>query len=689
MHRSQKNTRTWFYSIVFALSCAARAEDASSDLTTVPFEKLLQTEVITASRLAKQVSDSPSAVVIVTSDDIRTYGYRTLADVINSMRGLYTTSDRRYAYLGGRGFGSPGDYTGRIMLLIDGNVSQDNIYNQAFIDNSGLLDMELIDRVEYVPGTGSVTYGNNALLGIINVITKKGEDFDSAQASVERFSFGGEKTRFTVGKKLDNGYSFLVSASHLHSDGQNLYFPYFAAIGEHGGQESGQDYETADRYFAKLDHDGLTIETAGVWRTKASPLPKKEGAFDLPYAVNDVSKSSSLTYDMDLGKNLKSSSHLYYGLYEDRALREYGTPDPIEQYRKNRNKGQWWGVDQKFVSTAFHDHILVFGGEFRNDFQQRLSSAALAPDQHISFLYDDSPFNNKTYSLYGTDEYTVNSVLTTNIGIRLDKPDARDCSLTPCDVYAHKAAWSPRAAFTLALDDVTTLKGSFSKAFRIPNASEVSGPTDDNLLRPEHVDATEFVLQRELSPTSRVVGSVYHDVLTDQYYVSSTSGTGVYNGASKANGLEMQYDNIWDDGMQLRSSVALQHATDPEGKRLVNSPRVLAKLNLGLPVLAHAAQMGFETQYMGPRPAMPITDDNNIVIREGRSVGGATLFNWTLSSTRSWNGLSASFSVKNVFDHRYEVPAATVRVADNGAVLDTIQMDGRSFWLQLNYAFWR
>ncbi len=63
------------------------------DLTSLPFEELLQRDFVSASRLARQVSDAPSAVAIVTAEDIRAYGYRTLADVINGIRGLYT--DRR------------------------------------------------------------------------------------------------------------------------------------------------------------------------------------------------------------------------------------------------------------------------------------------------------------------------------------------------------------------------------------------------------------------------------------------------------------------------------------------------------------------------------------------------------------------------------------------------------------------
>lgn len=156
------------------LGSAVAPAFGSEELTDLPLEQLVAREVIPASRLARQVSDSPSAVAIVTAADIRAYGYRTLADVINSMRGLFTTYDYRYQYMGGRSFGVPGDYAGRIMLMIDGYATQDSLFNQAYIDESGLLDLDLVERVEYVPGTGSVTYGSNAMLGIINVVTRRG-----------------------------------------------------------------------------------------------------------------------------------------------------------------------------------------------------------------------------------------------------------------------------------------------------------------------------------------------------------------------------------------------------------------------------------------------------------------------------------------------------------------------------------
>ncbi|MEZ0318222.1 MAG: TonB-dependent receptor, partial [Methylophilaceae bacterium] len=78
-------------SIVLALFAPHMTWAVSTDsnietsLIDTPLEKLVETEVITAAKIARQVSNAPSAVSIVTAEDIKNYGYQTLADVIASM----------------------------------------------------------------------------------------------------------------------------------------------------------------------------------------------------------------------------------------------------------------------------------------------------------------------------------------------------------------------------------------------------------------------------------------------------------------------------------------------------------------------------------------------------------------------------------------------------------------------------
>jgi len=77
------------------------------DLVTMPIEELMGVGVSTvlgASRYEQRISDAPASISIITSEEIKRYGYRTMADVLNSVRGFFVTYDRNYNYLGAGGF---------------------------------------------------------------------------------------------------------------------------------------------------------------------------------------------------------------------------------------------------------------------------------------------------------------------------------------------------------------------------------------------------------------------------------------------------------------------------------------------------------------------------------------------------------------------------------------------------------
>src|SRR5512133_2214967 len=99
-------------------------DNAAKDLTDLDLKELMEIEVVTvygASKFEQKITEAPSSVSIVTSSDIKRHGYRTLADIMQSIRGFYTTYDRNYHYLGMRGFSRPGDYNSRFLLLVDGH----------------------------------------------------------------------------------------------------------------------------------------------------------------------------------------------------------------------------------------------------------------------------------------------------------------------------------------------------------------------------------------------------------------------------------------------------------------------------------------------------------------------------------------------------------------------------------------
>lgn len=629
-------------------------------LADLPFEQLMQQELVGASKIAQQISSSPSAVAIVTAADIRAYGYRTIADVINSMRGLYTTYDRRYQYMGGRGFGAPEDYAGRIMLLIDGYATQESLFNQAYIDESGLIDLALVERVEYVPGTGSVTYGNNALLGIINIVTRQGRDVNATQLSGEVSSNGGKKQRFTFGKQLDNGAGVLLSASAFDSEGQNLYFPAYDTPQTNQGLAQNQDSERARRIFGKYTFEGLTVEGAYVDREKMVPTnPNPYTAFNRPFSIQDENAFLNIRYETDIGLKLHSASRLYQGAYAYNATREFADDSDGEKYGLRQFEGRWWGLEQKFVGNWFTDHAIVFGLEYRNDYQQDFHwSYQNAAGQIVRT--EQEFWSRQTTSLYLTDEYRLSEQWSFNLGARYDK--ASDLT----------GNWSPRLAAIYRPDAKTTLKASYSEAFRMPNAYERF--YYGTAAAPERVAATELVLQHEFSPRLRLTGSLYHYRRTQQLQFSDALDDYVADGTSHTRGLELELERSWENGMRARGSAAFQHASDITGADLANSPNTLVKLNLSFPVYADSLRVGMEAQYLGSRLTL-----------ERRPLPGVALANLTFSSERKWHGLSASMSIRNLFNRAYDVVSPFDWRPDSGLPQDTLRMDGRTFWFQLNY----
>src|SRR4051812_25484706 len=83
---------------------------SDQDLMSLNIEDLAHVKVYSASRRLEEVRQTPASVSVITREDVHHYGWRTLADILRSLRGFYTSNDRNYSYLGVRGFQRPGDF---------------------------------------------------------------------------------------------------------------------------------------------------------------------------------------------------------------------------------------------------------------------------------------------------------------------------------------------------------------------------------------------------------------------------------------------------------------------------------------------------------------------------------------------------------------------------------------------------
>jgi len=121
--------RVSFWLVLAAFPVVSRAADSQTAVappqqpTEISFEELLKMEIPTveaASKYKQKITEAPASVTIIGADEVKKYGYRTLADILRSAPGLYVSYDRNYSFLGVRGF-NLGDYNNRVLLLVAGH----------------------------------------------------------------------------------------------------------------------------------------------------------------------------------------------------------------------------------------------------------------------------------------------------------------------------------------------------------------------------------------------------------------------------------------------------------------------------------------------------------------------------------------------------------------------------------------
>jgi outer membrane receptor for ferrienterochelin and colicins len=141
--------------LILAVSSSAWAQAPLRDLSVEDLMTLDAGQVFGASERLQPVIEAPASVSFITAKEIERFGYRTLADILRSVRGIYVTEDRNFSFIGTRGFARLGDYNSRILLLVNGHRVNDNVFGQAEIGAEFGMDPAMFERVEIIRGPAS------------------------------------------------------------------------------------------------------------------------------------------------------------------------------------------------------------------------------------------------------------------------------------------------------------------------------------------------------------------------------------------------------------------------------------------------------------------------------------------------------------------------------------------------------
>src|ERR1700730_15516844 len=128
------------------------------------------------------------------------------------------------------GFGLPGDLNTRVVITINGHPVSDPTFDSGPTGAEFPLDMDLIERIEFIPGPGGAVYGQNAMLGVVNVITRSGAGLAGAELAVAyQDPQALREGRASWGKALDDGTDIMVSISGAHAGGEDRFYRYGAS----------------------------------------------------------------------------------------------------------------------------------------------------------------------------------------------------------------------------------------------------------------------------------------------------------------------------------------------------------------------------------------------------------------------------------------------------------------------------
>jgi iron complex outermembrane receptor protein len=629
------------------------------DLVNVPIDS-----VYGASGYKQKVTEAPASITVITAEEIRRYGYQTLADILRNVPGFYVTYDRDYDYLGERGFGRPGDYNSRILLLVDGHRTNDNIFGQALIGTDFPLDIDLIDRVEVIRGPNSSLYVASAFLGVINIITKPAGKQKDMTASGELASYGTYKSRLTYGHQFRDGLGLILSGSFYDSAGQNLFFQEFNSPATNYGIAENCDYDESHQAFASLTYGDFRVQGLFGSRQKGIPTASFGDLFNDPAARTvDARGYLDLSYDHKFGSDRGFTGRVYYDNY--RYDGDYPTATgsgSASVLNKDLSAGQWWGAEFAFSKHLLENQTLILGSEYQDNFQQYQTNF----NQQPFYQYFASQPTSDLWAVYAQDEIRLRHSVTLDLGLRHDQ------------YSTFGGTTNPRAALIYQPFEKTTFKLVYGQAFRPPNAYELYyagyGEEGNPHLQPETVKTTEVVLEQYLQGNLRLLISGYNYPIRGliSQETDPSNGAIVYQNSQQVDlrGVEISLKKESRSGLEAGVSLSLQDANQVGTQTpLTNSPHVLGQSNLSVPLFKRKLFASMDLDYVSRRRTVA-----------GNYVGAYALPDFTLFSraTRHWE---VAASLYNAFNQKYGDPG------NIGDPEDIIYQNGRNYRLKFTYHF--
>jgi iron complex outermembrane recepter protein len=354
---------------ILALVARVGAEDfAWAELS---LEDLMEIDVSLASRGQERLFDTPAAAYVLTGEDIRRSGARSIPEALRLVPGIEVARmDANKWGVASRGFN--GRFANKLLVLIDGRAVYTPFYSGVMWETHD-VPLDDIERIEIVRGPGGTLWGANAVNGIINIVTHSAAE---TRGALLRAGGGSEErafAHFRYGFELDE-------KSHLRVYGKTFLRDAFV---DSLGGDGGDDWRTQSAGF-RLDRDlgqGSLSAQGSIYDVERSQVYRFATLLP-PYRnrVEDESQLSGASLQGRWTRSLDSGDELRLQLYYDRTVWQ----DTLIGEKRNT-----LDADFQYRFARGRRHELVWGAGYRLSADEISNTPifSLDPDRRTSPLY--------------------------------------------------------------------------------------------------------------------------------------------------------------------------------------------------------------------------------------------------------------------------------------------------------------
>ena len=655
-------------------------QDNDVDLLDISLQELMNVKVNIATKQTQSATRVPAIVSVITNDDILVWGYQSVAQALIQVPGLYGINDYVGYNYGVRGInGGQRAYSRIIKVMINGIAVPFRSDSTNFLGPE-LIPIEAVERIEVVRGPGSALYGENAFMGIINVITKT----PARSQQNYRLRLGDENHLGMAAnlsfKDEQNELTFAVSAESYNNDGLTLpeVSPRFSNFTDTISDNAESTPQSVlfqwRRQSNAISHD-LMINYS-----RLESVAEFLDFGTLSHENNIALTKQHINYKLNWLLNESQSWNLSLG---------YSQGQPASDERLSLNS------DTSFPQRDFEFNVIDFASEFH--WQTENNSAYIFG---VDYAFDEESIIQVSNIDIATGESTllstpVDDVTLKNIGVymqyikTLDEDTLLTFNLRSDDHNIYGRNNNYRIGFVKQFSKDVSAKFLVGSSYKAPAAmqlyaqplypGEVIGNPD---LLAEDAVTLESELSWFVSSELGVTLNLWANEIDNKVELlpSGVNVQPLNSGKQKGFGLESEIKWVRED-YSLIANAAYQETdneTDTLFQGTISAPTAMfPKLTSYIRYqyrLNPTDQIAIAAEYVSQRRA---TNSN---IRENLSqpyeLNGYTLVNF--SYLTSWDEWKFQLNINNLFDERYEEP---------GFLGIDIPGNPRHWYLNLHYEF--